>query len=384
MVEIGLIGKPNAGKSSFLKASTMVDVKIAPIPFTTLKPNVAIAYVTKRCVEKELNVKCNPREGFCYNGIRYIPIKLIDLPGIVPKAHEGRGLGLKFLDEARRCEALIHIVDFSGMTDEEGKPTIDYDPENDIKFVEEEINEWFKEIIERGLEKYKKNLKMLKKEEIIGIIEKQLSGLEVKRRDIEIAFEEVGIENLEEFSRRLREISKPIVIAANKMDIESSRKNFERLKNKYKNLIPVSSEAEIALKLAKERKLIKYENDSIEIIEGLSEAQRKAIENIQKNLIEKFGSTGVQLTLNYTVFEILNYIVVYPVADRNKLSDSEGNVLPNAFLVKKGTKLKEFAFMIHTEIGEKFIAGINIRTKKKLGEEYVLEDNDVIEIIHGK
>ncbi|MEM5826111.1 MAG: GTPase, partial [Candidatus Aenigmatarchaeota archaeon] len=136
MVEIGLIGKPNAGKSSFLKAATMIDVKIAPIPFTTLEPNVAISYVTKECIEKEFNTRCNPKRGYCNDGIRGIPIKLIDLPGIVPQAHLGRGLGLKFLDEARKCEALIHVVDFSGTTDEEGKPTIDYDPENDIKFVE--------------------------------------------------------------------------------------------------------------------------------------------------------------------------------------------------------------------------------------------------------
>ncbi|MCS7093997.1 MAG: YchF-related putative GTPase [Candidatus Aenigmarchaeota archaeon] len=383
MVEIGLIGKPNAGKSSFLKAATMLDVKIAPIPFTTLKPNVAIAYVTKQCVESFFNVKCNPKTGACENGTRYIPIKLIDLPGIVPKAHEGRGLGLKFLDEARKCEALIHVVDFSGMTDEEGKPSIDHNPENDIKFVEEEINAWFKEIISRGLEKLKKNFQRATKEEIVSTLEKQLSGLEVKKQEIEMVLEEVGIEDLDKFSRRLRELSKPIVIVANKIDLESSRKNFEKLKNKY-HLIPASAEAEIALRLAKEKKLIKYENEKIEILGELNQKQKDAIDRIRRDVIEKFGSTGIQKALNYTVFDVLKYITVYPVADRNRLSDSDGRILPDAFLVKNGTKLKEFAFIIHTEIGSKFITGIDVKTKKSLSADYILKDNDVIEIVHAR
>jgi len=383
MIEIGLIGKPNAGKSSFLKAATMLDVKIAPIPFTTLEPNVAIAYVTKECVEKEFNVKCNPRMGYCINGIRGIPIKLIDLPGIVPQAHLGRGLGLKFLDEARRCEALIHVVDFSGATDEEGKPTTNYDPENDIKFVENEINKWFEDIIKRGLEKYKKKLGVMKKDEIVEILEKQLSGLEVKRKEIEYVIDNVGINNIEEFSKRLREISKPIVIVANKIDLESSRKNYERLKHKY-NIIPTSAEAEIALKLGMQKNLINIEGNSIKIIGSLTEAQKAALEIIEKEILKRYGTTGVQESLNYTVFSILKYIVVYPVADRNKLTDSEGNILPDAFLVKMGTKLKDFAYFIHTEIGKKFIAGIDAKTRKTLAAEYELKDNDVIEIIHGK
>ncbi|MFH7880837.1 MAG: YchF-related putative GTPase [Candidatus Aenigmatarchaeota archaeon] len=383
MIEIGLIGKPNAGKSSFLKAATMVDVKIAPIPFTTLEPNVAIAYVTKECVEKEFGIKCNPKKGYCENGIRGIPIKLIDLPGIVPQAHLGRGLGLKFLDEARRCEALIHIVDFSGTTDEEGKPAIDYNPENDIKFVENEINNWFKEIIERGLEKYRRNLKNMKKDEIVQILEKQLSGLEVKRKDIEFVLENFGLDDLEEFSKKLREISKPILIVANKIDLESSRKNYERLKNNY-TIIPASAEAEIALKLAIRKNLIKIENGEIKIISNLTIEQKNALEKIEKEIIKKFGSTGIQESLNFAVFNLLNYITVYPVADRNKLTDSEGNVLPDAFLVKKGTRLKEFAYLIHTEIGDKFIAGIDVKTKKTLSADYELKDNDVVEIVHRK
>ncbi|MCC5994148.1 MAG: redox-regulated ATPase YchF [Candidatus Aenigmarchaeota archaeon] len=384
MIEIGLVGKPNAGKSSFLKAATLQDVKISPVPFTTLKPNIAIAYVTKECVCKEFNVKCNPKQGACINGIRFIPIELWDLPGIVPGAHEGKGLGLRFLDEARKTKALIHVVDFSGLTDEEGKPTENYDVEKDIEFVENEINAWFRSIIERGIEKYKSRLKNLSKEELITILMKQLSGLEVERKEIERALEICGIENLEDFARCLREISKPIIIVANKVDLESAQKNYERLKDRYKNIIPASAEAEIALRLAAAKGLIDYfpGSENFVIKGNLTYEQQKALELIKENVLKKFGSTGIQKALNFTVFEVLGYIVVYPVANKDRLSDTKGNILPDALLVRKGTTLKELAFSIHTEIGEKFICGIDARTKMRLSSEYELKDGDVIEIVH--
>jgi len=386
MIEIGLVGKPNAGKSSFLKAATLQDVKISPVPFTTLKPNIALAYVTKKCVCSEFNVKCNPRQGACINGIRFIPIGLWDLPGIVPGAHEGRGLGLKFLDDIRKTKALIHVVDFSGLTDAEGRATENYDVEKDIKFVEDEINSWFREIVERGLEKYKRNLKNLSKEELVDILVKQLSGLEVKKEDIEKTLDAVGIENLDEFSKNLREISKPIVIVANKIDLESAQKNYERIKSKYRNIIPASAESEIALRLASSKGLIEYfpgERDFI-VKGNLSKQQEMALESIRENVLKRFDSTGIQNALNYTVFDVLKYIVVYPIADANKLVDTKGNVLPDAFLVKKGTKLKEFAFSIHTEIGEKFVCGVDARSKRKLSADYELKDNDVFEIAYKK
>src|SRR3989344_2853460 len=129
---IGLVGKPSVGKSTFFKASTLVDVAIASYPFTTIKPNRGVGYVKVDCIDKEFGLKCQPNHGFCINGIRFVPVELMDVAGLVPGASEGRGLGNRFLDDLRQADAFIHIVDISGTTDAEGKQTKDYNPCNDV------------------------------------------------------------------------------------------------------------------------------------------------------------------------------------------------------------------------------------------------------------
>jgi ribosome-binding ATPase YchF (GTP1/OBG family) len=379
VLEIALTGKPNSGKSSFFKAATMIDVKISPIPFTTLKPCTAISYVTSPCVCKEFNVKCQPKNGACINGIRFIPVKLWDLPGIIQDAHKGRGLGLQFLDSIRQASVLIQIVDCSGLTDSEGKPTTGYDPNNEIKFLEEEIDLWFTEIIKRALQKIDK---AKSREELVNILTQQLSGLEIKKEHVEETLQKVPVTRVEEFAKIIRKIAKPILIAANKIDLKPAQENFERLKKIYKNIVPTSAEAEIALKKAAEKNLIDYLPGNGFTIKGeIEEKQFKALEFIKREIIEKYGSTGVQVALNKAVFELLNYIVVYPVEDENRLTDKDGNVLPDAFLMPPNSTALDLAFKIHTELGEKFICAIDARTKKKLGKNYVLKNNDVIKIV---
>ncbi|MCS7106316.1 MAG: YchF-related putative GTPase, partial [Candidatus Aenigmarchaeota archaeon] len=339
------------------------------------------------CVEKEFGVKCNPRHGFCKNGKRFVPIKIIDVAGLVPGAHEGRGLGNQFLDDLRQASALIHIVDFSGLRDEEGRPTSGYDPSRDIEFLEEEIDLWFASIIEKAIKKFERSLVGKTKADLIEILTQQLSGLEISKEHVEKALEKASLADVKNFAKVLRQISKPILIAANKIDLKEARENFEKLKEKYPNIIPTSAEAEVALKKAAEKNLIEYlPGDGFEIIDKskLDEKQLKVLEMIKKEIVDKYGSTGVQVCLNKVVFELLNYIAVYPVADSKKLSDNEGRILPDVFLVPKGISLKEFAFKIHTEIGEKFICGIDARTKKKLSADYQLKDKDVVEIVFAK
>jgi len=385
---VGLVGLPNSGKSSFLKAATLADVKIAPYPFTTIEANVAVGYVVVDCVCKEFGVKCNPKNSVCINGKRRIPIKIIDVAGLVEGAHKGRGLGNKFLDDLRQASCLIHVIDVSGTSDSEGKRTVGYDPLKNVEILEREIDLWFADIIKRGLEKFMKKIKY-EKIDLKKVLVDQLTGLQINEKQIEKALKMANLEDIENFAKVLRKISKPIMIAANKIDLPDAPKNYERLREKYKDyvIVPTCAEGEIALRKAAERGLIKYEvGNGFEIIDEskLNEKQREALKYIKEKVIDKFGSTGIQQAINKAVFELLNCIVVYPVADANKLTDTQGNVLPDAFLVPKGTTLREFAFKIHSEMGEKFICGIDARTKKMLGADYELKNNDIIEIRFGK
>jgi len=378
---IGLVGKPSSGKSSFFKAATLIDVKITGIPFCTIKPNVGVGYVIIDCACKEFGVNCNPKTGYCKNGKRYVPVRLVDVAGLVPGAHEGRGLGSKFLDDLRQASALIHIVDASGTRDAEGKMTTGYDPENDIGFLEKEIDLWFADVIKKASQKFEKS------KDLVQTISEQLSGLEVSRKQVEETLNKASITNIDAFATELRKISKPILIAANKIDLESAQKNFEQIKQKHENIIPTSAESEIALKKAAEKGLIDYlpgDNFTIPDSSKLAEPQLNALETIKKQVIEKYGSTGVQQCLNRAVFELLNYIAIYPVEDENKLSDKNGNVLPDVHLVPNGTTALELAFRIHTDIGKKFVSAIDARTKRRLGKDYILKNNDVIKIMTSK
>ncbi len=384
---IALTGKPSSGKSSFFKAATLVDAKISPVPFTTLKPDTAVAYVTSKCVCKEFDVKCNPKHGYCNDGIRLIPVKLWDLPGIVKGAHEGRGLGFQFLDSVRQASVLIQVVDCSGLTDDEGQPTAGHNPEEEITFLEKEIDLWFADVIRKAIEKFKSKLATLSRSDLLNELLQQLSGLEIDKQCMEDVIMRVPIAETEKFASELRKISKPIIYAANKIDLKESQENFVRLKEKYQNVVPASAESEVALKKADEKGLIDYlPGNGFKITDStkLDASQLKALEFIRNNVIDKYGSTGVQNCLNKAVFELLNHIAVYPVADANKLTDKDGRVLPDTFLVPSGTTMKKFAFKVHTDLGEKFICGIDARTKRRLAADYQLKNNDVVEIAFNR
>ena len=403
---IGLVGKPNSGKSSMFKAMTMIDVKISSVPFTTIKPNIGIGHVIVDCVCKEFGVTCQPNHGLCKDGKRFVPVKIVDVAGLVPGAHEGRGLGNQFLDDLRQASVLVHIVDATGETDEEGNPGMG-DPQKDIGFLENEIDLWFASIVEKALRKFERQLVKLGKADLVSVLAEQLTGLDIEKADVEEALdktERLGIElevknkeSVVTFARELRKLAKPIVIAANKIDLSKAQENFEIMKEKYGAadkggtampamlMIPTSAEAEIALKRAAEKGYIDYlPGNSFTTQAELDEQQKKALEFIKMRILGKYGSTGVQQCLNKAVFELLDCIVVYPVADLNKLSDKNGRVLPDAFVVPRGTTVKQLAYKVHSELGDKFICGIDVRTKIRLAADYELEDKDVVEIMFAK
>ena len=401
-VIIGIVGKPSAGKSTFLNAACLTNAKTSEIPFTTITPNRGVAYVKTSCVCKELKVKDNPKNSFCLNGIRFIPINLLDVAGLVPDAHKGKGLGNQFLNDLSQADVLIHIVDVSGSLDKMGKRIGEgkNDPLEDILFLENEIDLWFKQIIER--QDWSKFLKsfLRQKGKIVDEFYNRLSGVKVKKVDILKAIQISGLDkknpsswtedDVLNFSKKLREFSKPILIVANKIDKEISKENFEKLKERYKGaLIPCSSLAEYYLRKYEKERIIDYipgSNDfSILQPEKLTQKELEALHNIKERILNYYGSTGVQDALNFAVFNLAKQICVYPVADLNTYSDNNNNVLPDAILIDEGTKLKEFVKeKIHSDLAKKFMFGIDARTKKRLSEDYELKNNDVIKVVVSK
>jgi len=399
---IGIIGKPSAGKSTFLNAACLTNAKVSDLPFTTIEPNKGVAYIKVKCVCKELNVKDNPKNSYCIIGNRFIPINVLDVAGLVPDAHKGKGLGNRFLNDLSTADILIHIVDISGSLDKNGKRIKigENDPYEDIIFLENEINLWFKQILER--EDWSKflNLFTREKKQFVKELYKRLSGIKVKRHHIGLALKKSKLEDknpsswldddLLIFSKNLRELSKPILILANKIDKENGMENFIELKKKFDGeVIPCSALAEFFLRKYHREKKIVYlpGSDNFNILgeKNLNQKELQMLNKIQEIILNPFKETGIQKALNFAVFNILNQICVYPVSDINKYTDNKSNVLPDAFLVKKGTLLKNFVRdKIHTDLADHFIFGIDARTKKRLGENYELRHNDVIKIVSAK
>ena len=392
-MQIGLIGKTNVGKSTFFSAATALSVPIANHPFTTIKPNVGIAYVRVNCVCREFDVRDNPIHSICIDGNRFIPIRLIDVAGLVPGAHEGRGLGNKFLDDARQADALIHVLDASGSTDAEGRacPPSTNDPLNDITFVEEEFELWLANIISKDWHKLAREAEH--KGRLESMLAVKLSGLSIKEDDIVMALSKFKDKKPVEwddheilaFAKELRRIAKPIVIAANKADIKQAEDNIRRINEKYQ-AIPCSAEAELLLKLAAKKGIIDYipGDPSFTIKDkNLLPEQMKALNKV-KEFMDKWNSTGVQDVINTICLKVLNMLVVYPVEDPEKLSDKKGNILPDAHLMPQGSTAKDLAYAIHTDLGSNFIYALDVRSKQRLGADYKLKNNDVIQIVSAK
>jgi len=394
---LGVVGKPNCGKSTFFNAATLAGAQIANYPFTTIKANRGIGFVRVECPCKELGVECSPKNSTCIDGNRLVPIELLDVAGLVPGAHEGKGLGNQFLDDLRQADALIHIVDAAGATDAEGKACSpgEHNPVEDISFLEDEIDLWFTGLLKKNWESLTREIVQLKKDVQKELAEK-FSGLKITEGHIANAAKSASLdiskpgdwsgEDLRKFATELRKASKPIIICANKCDIPEAEKNLEPLKATGNTVIPASADSELALRRAKEKGLVEYVpgDDDFKIKEETDEKQGKALGFIKENVLKKFGGSGVQQTIDKAAFDVLDLIVVYPVEDENKFTDKHGNVLPDAYLVPKGTTTRGLAFKVHTDIGENFICGINARTKMKLGADHELKNGDVVSIQTSK
>ncbi len=400
MVELGIVGKPNVGKSTFFAAATLQTVEIGNYPFTTIEANKAIGYVRKPCPHLELGKPCNPKKSLCIEGTRYIPVELIDVAGLVPEAHAGRGLGNKFLDDLRHADALIHIIDVSGSTDAEGNPVPkrSRDPCKDVDFLDKEIAYWIADIIGRGWTRIARRLEAEKVKIEVAIAER-LSGLNINDKQVHAALSHLNLdekpskwkeEDILALSFEIRRIAKPMVIAANKADITDEdylNKFLQRCREKGYDVIPISADYELALRRAAKTGFVDYKpgDEDFKILkeDELSAAQLKALEKICE-FMHKFGGTGVQKVIEHTVFNVLQMIAVYPVEDEHKWTDKDGNVLPDVYLFPLGSTALDLAYKVHTDLGENFIRAVDGRTKKILGHDYELKDGDVIKIIARK
>lgn len=389
---LGLVGKPSCGKSTFFKAATLSDVLIASYPFATIEPNHGIGYVRVQALCKELGVKCNPRTGFCTSEIRFVPVELMDVAGLVEGASEGKGLGNKFLDDLRQADMFIQIVDISGTTDKEGREG-EGNPVEDVRMLENELNKWYRGIFEKIWDKLSRTIQSTK-QDFTKSVAKQFSGLRVTEDDVKSTLTKLKLDptkpaswaedDLSKFTETLRHSTKPMIIAANKIDKPGAEKNLEKLKSEFPKIeiIPCSADAELSLRQAANAGIIEYTqgNSTFKInSDKVNEKQKEALGLIQKNVLEKFGSTGVQEILDKSVFDLLKYIAVFPAG--SKLSDSKGNILPDCFLLPEGSTALDFAYFLHTDIGDKFVKAIDVRTKQPVGKNHPLKHRDGIEIM---
>ena len=394
-MKIGLIGKPNTGKSTFFNACTLLNVNMANYPFTTIEPSTGVAYVKTSCVCKELEIEDSPVNSICIDNQRLIPVKIVDIAGLVPGASKGRGLGNKFLDDIRQADVLIHVIDLSGKTDEEGRILTDSkrNPIDDITMIETELDNWIYDIIDKDWDQIGRTSTGDKKK-FIDLLSDKLSGLSINQSHINASIKnaELVIKSVTEFSnddkmklvKELRKISKPIIIAGNKIDLAETD-DYEDIKKSGREIIPTASEAELLLRRASENDVIQYVpgNNHYTISESkeITKQQKNALETVKKHVLDKWNTTGVQLVLNFAFFDLLDMITVYPVEDENKYRNKKGNTLPDAYLLKNGSTAKDLAFKIHSEIGNKFLYAVDARTKKRVSNDYVLKNNDIIKIV---
>ena len=396
-IRIGLIGKTNTGKTTFFNSASLSSSEISTYPFTTKKPEKAVAHAITLCVHSEFKVQDHPNNSKCTDGWRFIPIELIDLPGLIKGAWEGKGLGNQFLTIAAQSDALLHVVDVSGSIDAEGKVTEvgTGDPISDIADIEEELILWYQKILEGNRDKVSKLVSS--DTDIVDAITDLYRGIGVDKNNVKDAlkatelnekdFDNFDTQDTKKFATFLRNISKPTLIVANKIDIPGAEKNFDKLRERYTDIItvPASADSELSLRRAEQKGLIKYSpgSESFDILrpEDLNQRQKEALDFIKRGIMGEYMRTGVQFAINIAVFKLLKMNAIYPVADEKKLSDKKGRVLPDLILLKDGATVVDLAREVHSDLVKGLLYAKDLRYGLRLPTSYQLRDRDVISLV---
>ena len=390
-MQIGLLGKANVGKSTFFSAATETPVPTGNFPFTTIEPNVGIAYVKADCACKYFEI--SHENPLCVNKVRFIPVKLIDVAGLVPGANEGKGLGNQFLDDARQAEVLIHVVDIAGTTDIQGQPVPagTHDPIEDVEFVQNEFDLWFVNILQREWDKITREIDQ-KRAKLTDGIAKRFTGLGIKDFQVHEALQKLNLisknpkewsnSNIQTFVKELRKNTKPIIIAANKADLCHDLDIIKKISDT--TVVTCSAETELLLRKASKAGIVNYSpgDEGFSIVENkkILPQQKKALD-VVKEIFSKIQSTGIQKILNIAVFDTLKFIVVYPVEDETKLTNKDGDVLPDTKLLPENSTAKDLAALVHADIAKGFLHAIDCKTKQRIGGDHKLKNGDVIKIV---
>ncbi|MGB6501410.1 MAG: YchF-related putative GTPase [Thermoplasmata archaeon] len=398
-MEVGIVGKPNVGKSTFFNALTLLDVPMAPYPFTTIAANRGVSAVRAPCPHTEKGVACHPGNARCVEGTRWVPVALIDVPGLVPGAHEGKGLGRKFLDDLRQADGFVQVVDLSGATDPEGRMDAPgtHRPALEVEWLEEELVEWIADILGRDFVRATRGVE-LEGRKVEEFLTERFAGLSIPTPAIMTALRNAPVERdhpahwtveqRRDLARELLRSSKPRLIAANKCD-RATRADAATLVEELHPLpvVPTAADAELTLRRAARAGLVDYRpgDPSFTVREPtrLNAGQTAALAEIRR-VMHDWGTTGVQDTLEATVFTRLHQIVVYPVEDETHWTDGKGRVLPDALLVPAGIAARDLAYRVHTDLGEGFVRAIDGRTHRAMAADHPLEANAVVRIVSRK
>lgn len=387
MLSLALAGKPNAGKSTFYTASTLAEVDVANYPFTTIDANRGVTHARTRCPCLDRDERC----GNCEDGIRYVAVELVDVAGLVPGAHEGRGLGNQFLDELTNADAIVNVVDASGGTNAEGEPVEvgSFDPVEEVDFIEEELEQWLAGIVHKNWESVVRKSRS-PDFDMDDALSDLLTGVGASEYDIAAVLRQLDYSpnprdwddaDRVELARAIRQRTKPIVLVANKVDV-APPENLDRLAETGKPVIAATADGELALRRAREAGIIDYHpgDDDFELVGDVSGAQEQGLERI-RDLMDDHGGTGTQEAIDTAVYDVLDRITIYPVQNESKWTDGTGNVLPDAFLLPRGSTPRDLAYAVHSDIGDGYLHAVDARAKRRIAEDHELEEGDVIKIV---